>query len=555
MKTLRINESLFQSISMNSVKPIYKQHLTHVVERMVEILGIRDISVDDDGRCNIDLKGPLFIDLGNVESEIPEKLMRIMPEAESVERILNRLQLELKSANVVSWNEFSSLAFEKAGYKPFIDYIHDSWLLDNIYEVIAAKADDYMFGTGSKLEALEEMAEAYENLPKSIEEGLKIFKEKMYEFEIRAENGYSIEVENLDESCSILDIIQRCYFEIVKFNLDKPEDYLEMFDPEYKAVLKFRSKKDNKQIGKEYLKLYAQMLFVYFAEVVEFNDSKDTDGTVFFIPALISKENINEADKNFVLKAQLSFGKNFGVNFNKDIKEKRVLNPAKAVMYGEKGKNFTKKVHHLNQKFLVGYYAACLNMFKERFHELRIADYEQLNGNQKDSRFVAGGKAKTVVDLQDKIDAFLMETFRIGYLLRNSMIFGAYQNHLLKTLYKTKKLEVSNRNQSWYSSTLALCLERSDVDYLERGIEGEALKAFDEYETMGICVGDTSDALGVIRNLAIKFVREARLCEGEFPSYLLKEMQSFFEELLKDNDDKAWKELERMIIDYNNDQH
>ena len=191
-------------------------------------------------------------------------------------------------------------------------------------------------------------------------------------------------------------------------------------------------------------------------------------------------------------------------------------------------------------------------MFKERFYELRMADYEQLNGNQKDTRFVAGEEAKTVVDLQDKTDAFLMETFRIGYLLRNSMIFGAYQNHLLKTLYKTKKLEVSNRNQSWYSSTLALCLERSDVDYLERGIEGEALKAFDEYETMGICVGDTSDALGVIRNLAIKFVREARLCEGEFPSYLLKEIQGFFEKLLKDNENTVWKELEEMIIEYTN---
>lgn len=537
---------------MNSVKPIYKQHLTHVVERMVEILGIRCISVDDAGRCNIDLKGPLFIDLGNVESEIPEKVMQIMPEAESVERILDRLKIELRNANVISWDEFSILALDKAGYRPFINYIKESWLLDSIYEVIAANPDSHIFGTGSKLEALEDMHEVYENLPQSVSEDLKIFKEKMYEFEIRAENGYSIEVEDLDESCSVLDIIKRCYFEIVKFNLDKPEDYLEMFDPEYKAVLRFRSRKDNKQIGKEYLKLYAQMLFVYFAEVLEFNDAKENDDTIFFIPALISKENINEADKNFVLKAQLSFGKNFGVNFNKDITEKRVLNPAKAVTYGEKGKNFTKKVHHLNQKFLIGYYAACLNMFKERFYELRMADYEQLNRNQKDIRFVAGEEAKTVADLQDKIDAFLMETFRVGYLLRNSVIFGAYQNRLLKTLYRTKNVKVSNRNQSLYSSTLSLCLERSDVDYLERGIEGEALKAFDEYETMGECVGETADTLVVIRNLAIKFVREARLYEDEIPSYLLQDIQGFFEKLLKDNENTVWKELEGMIIEYTN---
>lgn len=590
-ESVKMRNDLFPTAKITSYlqnfRHRYHNDLRPILRAILDYCNIFQVQTSDDAAdqgCKITYAAPLYTGLGTSKDDREEKyklikdLLEVNCDPYSIPEIL-------KSGGIPPWNIVAIQ--ERLEIKHEIPDLISCLCLDLAYEIILKFKDKQLFGKEPLENCIFYMKEATKdfkymandkksknllNLKKHPDEDDLIRKiplpvERYLKKHPEERESYYSELsfEKLPETAqSRVPIIFDYYFQDLNYLWHPSDKVAKILTKDGHRTEKKAANKRNIKINKEYLPLYSQMPFIYLADWLKTYEKKlsySEDLPVYSTLSCFETEKyIFDATsfKNYPSCYPTSEKTSSNPN-SPSITKDAVLNPDKAYNLNKKvGKRETRQYLYM----ILANITSAIASYNKHFTEYNRNAYRLKNIQEE--------------KLTPTEERFLLDIFRVEFLLRNSICMRAFHHDLINRLYRSvynKELppeEFLRFRPSLYSTSLALyLLETSTV------INKDDLKAFDIYSgnisdkvsTFSL-EDEDSDGLNncilALRKLLLNSFNHTYssevsihdLCATHLlthitnkASHYLKASYGVGEDILKD-DKLLWKNLEEMINNF-----
>ena len=531
--------NFFDDFCIGDINQKYHEECYKLIEAFLNFFQIKSVKQNsEDDRLNntkytIEYNEPLYVT--NRNQKIPQEVEKVFTMNEKALTALSNFLNTLKKHNINGWNEQVKLIPHKNHILFETQNLKACLLVDLIYEIIILSKDKSLFGQKHKKDIAHNILNAFSYFKFSLKNpALKKFLSAKQTHEHIYYHGYlstliknsqmQFESEALPlqypkpNTTDLRQIVIQYYAEILNYKFNPPENLLKLAASKDNRDIKKDAKKANTLINEEYLLLYEQMGYLYFSDWLNkyFNSRNE-------LKYLLNCQQTSLENGKIIFINTTTFSKQSYCNPTKNITENSVLNPEKLYPRSNIHGNISVNERRISQYMLFSYYNYCLEKFLKK---LKLFFYSDQN-----------------------VKEFLLETFRINYLLRNSIFFKIFHKNLMDKLNITKNLNIKNIQPSFYTTTLLLYLNKTPFQLNET----EVLDKLNEYFQY-IAFQPTDCTYDNIFNIAeCLSIKNSELQFYPIPEYLIKELQKYIQQFLNSNiNDSIWDTFDKDLKSYYN---
>ena len=532
--------NFFTDFFIGNINQKYHKDCYKFIATFLDYFDIKSVNLNTGtNKLKYDIKynEPLYLQTGN-NPKIPQEIEKCFtPNAEAIKELKHLLKF-FKKNNINSWNEQLKLLPHKTHLLYEEQNLKACLFMDLMYEILIQNKDNFLLGSARKKDIAANIRNAFSSFKLTIKypsANQLIKKADTNCFLAEYYHGYlktlikNQEIYEISDAKSLMyplpsknnvcQTVMHYYTELLRYRFDPPKELLQFASSKDNGDIKKNANKENIELGLEYIKLYEQMGYLYFAEWINKYSCRKSmfNFLLNYKPYLISD------NKNIFINTA-TFSKQPYINPTQNITNENVLNPHKIFPQSNDDGNITVDQRRILQYMLFSYLNYSFNSFLKS-QNLFFTNKENVNN-------------------------FILESFRINYILRHSTFFKLFHERLISKLNKTKHLNLKNIPPSFYTTTLALYLNKSHLEIHEKDI----LDKFNEYHSFvdnknhifNNCSYNT-----ILKITDHLFALKSEAPNLNMPTHLIEEIQKYIAHFLKSGiDDDIWNEFDHELKKY-----